>query len=94
MPAESGEHMAERIQGREIALVATCDESVKKSIEKAFLAHGVSYLIKVGKVRERKNGRYGCRMRYSFYVNRFQTDEARAAVAERALDEDSFTYLA
>ena len=43
--------MAEKNQGREVAFAETYDEKVKKTIEKAFLNQGVSYLIKVDKVR-------------------------------------------
>lgn len=85
--------MAAKIQGREIAFVGTYDEKVKKSIENTFLRHGVSYLIKVDKVRDMKKGRFECRMKYSFYINRFQSDEAKAAIIEKNLDENSVEFL-
>ena len=85
--------MAEKRQEREIAFAETCDEPVKKIIEKAFLKHGVSYLIKVDKVRERKKGRFESRMKYCFYINRLQTEEAKAALVEQTLDENSVQYL-
>ena len=44
--------MAEKKQGRENAFAETYDEAVKKVIEKTFLKQGISYLIKVDKVRE------------------------------------------
>ena len=85
--------MAGKIQGREIAFVETYDETVKKMIEKTFLKHGISYLIKVDKVRDMKKGRFESRMKYSFYITRFQTDEAKAAIIEKNLDENSLVYL-
>lgn len=85
--------MAEKNQGREVAFAETYDETVKKTIEKAFLKEGVSYLIKVDKVREMKKGHFECRMKYSFYINRFQTDEAKAAMTAQNLDEKSVSYL-
>ena len=48
--------MTEKNHGREIAFVETYDEGIKGTIEKAFLNHGVSYLIKVDKVRDVKKG--------------------------------------
>ncbi len=32
-------------------------------------------------------------MKYSFYINRFQTDEAKAAMTAQNLDEKSVNYL-
>lgn len=84
--------MAGKIQGREVAFVETYDETAKKTIEKTFLKHGISYLIKVDKVRDMKKGRLECRMKYSFYINRFQADEAKAAIKEKELDADSVSY--
>ena len=49
--------MTEKRQGREAAFAETYDEAVKRTIEKAFLKQGISYLIKVDKVRE-MNRRY------------------------------------
>lgn len=85
--------MAEKKQGREIAFVETYDETVKKTIEKAFLKHGISYLIKVDKVRDMKKGRFESKMKYSFHINRFQEDEAKAAMNEKNLDNNSIIYL-
>ncbi len=85
--------MAEKNQGREVAFAETYDEKVKKTIEKAFLNQGVSYLIKVDKVREMKKGHFECRMKYSFYINRFQTEEAKAAMTTQNLDGKSVSYL-
>lgn len=48
--------MTAKKQEREIAFVETYDEDEKAAIEKAFLKHGVSYLIKVDKVRDVKKG--------------------------------------
>lgn len=85
--------MAGKIQGREIAFVETYDEAVKKTIEKTFLKHGISYLIKVDKVRDMKKGHFECRTKYAFYINRFQADEAKAAIMEKELDADSIVFL-
>lgn len=85
--------MAERNQGREIAFVETLDEIMKGIIEKAFLNQGVSYLIKVDKVHRVKKGVFEAKKKYSFYINKYQTDEARAAMAEADLDEDKVEYL-
>ncbi|GFI23820.1 hypothetical protein IMSAGC011_02610 [Lachnospiraceae bacterium] len=85
--------MAEKKLGREIAFAETYDETVKKMIEKAFLKQGVSYLIKVDKVREMKKGHFECRMKYSFYINRLQIEEAKAAMTSQNLNEKSINYL-
>jgi hypothetical protein len=85
--------MTEKKLGREVAFVETYNESTKKIIEKAFLKQGVSYLIKVDKVREMKKGHFECRMKYSFYINRLQTEEAQNAMALQDLDENSINYL-
>ena len=85
--------MADKRQGREIAFAETYDENVKKAIEKVFLKHGVSYLIKVDKVRDMKKGRFESRLKYSFHINRLQSEEARAALAAQDLDENSVHYL-
>lgn len=85
--------MAGKIQGREVAFVETYDETVKKTIEKTFLKHGISYLIKVDKVRDVKKGRFECRMKYSFFINRFQAEDARAAITEKELDANNVVYL-
>ena len=85
--------MADKKQGREIAFVETYEETAKKTIEKAFLKHGVSYLIKVDKVREMKIGHFECKVRYSFYVNRFQREDAKVAIGEEHLDESTIIML-
>lgn len=85
--------MTEKKHAREIAFVETYDEAVKKTIEKTFLNHSVSYLIKVDKVRDVKKGHFDSKMKYSFYINRFQADEARAAIEEKVLDNNSIVYL-
>lgn len=85
--------MAEKRQGREIAFAETYDEAVKKTIEKAFLKQGISYLIKVDKVREMKKCHFDSRMKYSFHINKLQTEEAKAALAVQELDEISVHYL-
>ncbi len=85
--------MAEKRQGRETAFAETFDETVKKTIEKAFLKQGISYLIKVDKVREMKKGHFESRLRYSFQINRLQTEEAKAALAMQDLGEDKIHYL-
>lgn len=53
------------------------EEEIKNAIEKTFLKHGVSYLIKVGKVRNRKKGLFESQKKFSFYINRYQEDEAK-----------------
>ncbi len=85
--------MAEKRQGRETAFAETFDETVKKTIEKAFLKQGISYLIKVDKVREMKKGHFESRLRYSFQINRLQAEEAKAALAMQDLGEDKIHYL-
>ncbi len=85
--------MAEKRQGRETAFAETFDEAVKKRIEKVFLKQGISYLIKVDKVREMKKGHFESRLKYSFQINRLQTEEAKAALATQDLGEDSVHYL-
>lgn len=85
--------MAEKRQGREIAFAETYDETVKRTIEKAFLKQGISYLIKVDKVREMKKGHFESRMKYTFQINRLQTEEAKDALTMQNLDETSFHYL-
>lgn len=85
--------MAEKRQGREIAFAETYDEAAKKTIEKAFLKQGISYLIKVDKVREMKKGHFDSRMKYSFHINKLQSEEAKAALAVQNLDETSVHYL-
>lgn len=85
--------MTEKIRGREIAFVETYDEEIKGIIEKAFLNHGVSYLIKVDKVRDVKKGLFESRKKFSFYINRYQEEEARAAMQEKNMDEDKVVYL-
>ena len=85
--------MAGKRQGREIAFAETCDEAVKKIIEKAFLKQGISYLLKVDKVREMKKGHFDSRLKYSFQINKLQTEEAKAALASQNLDETSVHYL-
>lgn len=85
--------MTVKIQEREIAFVATYDEAVKGTIEKAFLRHGVSYLIKMEKTKKYEKGRFETKVKYLFQINRFQEDEARAALSEKELSEESVTYL-
>ena len=85
--------MTEKNHGREIAFVETYDEAIKSTIEKAFLNHGVSYLIKVDKVRDVKKGLFESRKNLSFYINRYQQDEAKAAMLEKNMDEDKVIYL-
>lgn len=85
--------MADRKQGREIAFAETYDEAVKRTVEKAFLKQGISYLIKVDKVREMRKGRLESRMKYSFQINKLQTEEAKAALSMQNLDENSVRYL-
>ena len=83
----AGEEMEKGIRG-------LCDEeTAKKTIEKAFLKHGVSYLIKVDKVREMKIGHFECKVKYSFYVNRFQREDAKVAIGEEHLDESTIIML-
>lgn len=85
--------MAEKIHGREIAFVETYDEETKNAIEKNFLKHGVSYLIKVDKVRNMKKGLFESKKKFSFYINRLQEEEARAAMLEKNLDDKDIDYL-
>ncbi|MDE7418126.1 MAG: hypothetical protein K2N44_17795 [Lachnospiraceae bacterium] len=85
--------MAEKKQGREVAFAETYDEAVKKAIEKAFLKKGVSYLIKVDKVRDMKKGHFESRLKYSFHINRLQIEEAKAALTVQNLEENSVHYL-
>lgn len=85
--------MAVRIQEREIAFVETYDENVKGTIEKAFLRHGVSYLIKIEKIKKYEKGHFDTKMKYLFQINRFQEDEAKAALAEKELSDERVTYL-
>jgi hypothetical protein len=73
--------------------VETYDETVKKAIEKAFLEHNISFLIKVDKVRDVRRGLFEARMKYSFRVNRFQLEEARAAIEEKALDSNNIMFI-
>ena len=85
--------MTEKNHGREIAFVETYDEAIKSTIEKAFLNHGVSYLIKVDKVRDVKKGLFESRKKFSFYINRYQEDEAKAAMQEANLEDKDIVYL-
>ena len=78
--------MAEKNNGREIAFVET--------YEKTFLKHGVSYLIKVDKVRNRKKGLFESQKKFSFYINRYQEDEAKAAMEDTNLKDEDVVYLA
>ncbi len=80
-------------QGREIAFVETYNEDVKKTIERAFLRRGVSYLIKVDKVAKIKQGLFGSKIKYTFQINRYQQEEAKAAVEEKNLDENTIRFL-
>lgn len=85
--------MTEKNHGRGIAFVETYDEGIKSTIEKAFLNHGVSYLIKVDKVRDVKKGLFESKKKFSFYINRYQQDEARTAMQGKSMDEDKIMYL-
>ena len=85
--------MTEKIHGREIAFVEAYDEGMKGTVAKAFLSHGVSYLIKVDKVRDVKKGLFESRKKFSFYINRYQEEEARAAMQDKSMDEDKVVYL-
>lgn len=85
--------MTEKNRRREIAFVETYDEEIKSTIEKAFLNHGVSYLIKVDKVRDVKKGLFESKKKYSFYINRYQEEEARVAMQEKSMDEEKGVYL-
>jgi hypothetical protein len=73
--------------------VETYDETVKKAVEKAFLEHDISFLIKVDKVRGMGKGLFEAKTKYSFRVNKFQLEEARAAIEEKALDNDNLTII-
>ena len=86
--------MAFKVNGREISFVSTYDEAAKGTIEKAFLRNGVSYLIKMEKTKKYENGRFATRMKYLFRINRFQEDEARAALSGKDFSEEIVTYLA
>lgn len=80
--------MTEKKRGREIVFVETYDEDMKGTVEKTLLKHGISYLIKVDKVREVKRGRLESRKKFSFYINRYQEEEARAAMQESGVKEN------
>ena len=80
--------MTAKKQEREIAFVETYDEDEKAAIEKAFLKHGVSYLIKVDKVRDVKKWLFESRKKFSFQINRFQEEEAKAALEEINSEQD------
>lgn len=82
-----------KVREREIAFVATYDTAVKSTIEKAFLKHRVSYLIKMDKIKKYEKGRFETKIKYLFRINRYQEDEARAALSEKELSEESITYL-
>jgi hypothetical protein len=73
--------------------VETYDEAVKKAVEKTFLEHDISFLIKVDKVRSMGKGLFEAKTKYSFRVNKFQLEEARAAIEEKALDNDNLTII-
>ena len=79
--------MTEKKHGREIAFVETYDEEIKGKIEKAFLNHGVSYLIKV------KKGLFESKKKFSFYINRYQQEDAKSAMQEKSVDENKIMYL-
>ena len=82
-----------KVREREIAFVATYDPAVKSTIEKAFLKHRISYLIKMDKIKKYEKGRFETKIKYLFRINRYQEDEARAALSEKELSEESITYL-
>jgi hypothetical protein len=73
--------------------VETYDETVKKAIEKTFLEHDISFLIKIDKVRDVKKGLFEAKTKYSFRVNRFQVEEARAAIEEKTLDNENIIFM-
>lgn len=87
-------NMALRVNRREISFVSTYDEAAKGMIEKAFLRNGVSYLIKMEKIKKYENGHFATRIKYLFRINKFQADEARAALSGKVFSEESVTYLA
>ena len=82
-----------KVREREIAFVATYDTAVKSTIEKAFLKHRISYLIIMDKIKKYEKGRFETKIKYLFRINRYQEDEARAALSEKELSEESITYL-
>lgn len=86
--------MPVKVREREISFVATYDTAVKGTIEKAFLRHRISYLIKVEKMKKYEKGRFETKIKYLFRINRYQEEEARAALSEKELSEESVTYLA
>lgn len=46
------------------------------------------------KIKKYEKGRFETKVKYLFRINRFQEDEARAALSEKELSEESVTYLA
>lgn len=85
--------MADKNHGREIAFVETYEEDIKNAIEKTLLKHGVSYLIKVDKVHHMKKGIFDSRKKFSFYINRYQEEEAKAAMLAANLEDKGIVYL-
>lgn len=85
--------MTEKNHVREVAFVETTDEAVRGNIEKAFLNNGISYLIKVDKIRNVKRGLFESQKKYAFYINRFQQEQAKVAMAERNLETEDIVYL-
>lgn len=78
---------------RDIAFAQTYDENTKDIIEKAFLKHGVSYLIKMDKERDRNKGLFEKHTKYSFYVNRYQEEEAKSAMQGDEIPKELVTIL-
>jgi len=85
--------MADKNHGKEIAFAETLEEETKNAIEKTFLKYGVSYLIKVDKVHDRKKGLFESHKKYSFYINRYQEEEAKAAMLAAQIDDKNIVYL-
>ena len=54
----------------------------------------MEYLIKVDKVRNRKKGLFESQKKFSFYINRYQEDEAKAAMEDTNLKDEDVVYLA
>jgi hypothetical protein len=44
-------------------------------------------------VRDVKKGHFESRTKYSFRINRFQKEEARAAIEEKALDGKNIIFI-
>lgn len=85
--------MADKNHGKEVAFVETLDEETKNAIEKTFLKYGVSYLIKVDKVHSKGKGLFESQKKFSFYINRYQEEEAKAAMLAAQIDDNKIVYL-